>query len=47
MSETFLILRIMKTDTVIHVHRSSCKVHVVLVRIYLNFNFFLRFSKNN
>jgi len=33
-SETFLILRINERDTVIKVHRFSCKVPVILVRFY-------------
>ena len=31
-SETFLILRRINQDIVINVHRSSCKVSVILVR---------------
>jgi hypothetical protein len=31
LSETFLILRNNQRDTVIYVHRSSCKVPVILV----------------
>jgi len=31
-SETVLILRRIDRDTIISVYRSSCKVHVILVR---------------
>ena len=34
-------------EIITNVSRSSCKVPVILVRIYLNFNFLDRFSKNN
>jgi len=33
LSETFLILRRNQRDTIIHVHRSSCEVTVILVRV--------------
>ena len=33
-------------DAIINVHRSSCKVHVILIRCYGNFSFVCRFSKN-
>jgi hypothetical protein len=32
-SETFLFLRKIRRDMIINVHRSSCKVHVILVTI--------------
>jgi hypothetical protein len=32
LSKTFLILRRIQRDIVINVHRSSCKVHVIVVR---------------
>jgi hypothetical protein len=32
-SETFIILRRTQRDTIINVHRSSCKVPVILVRL--------------
>ena len=34
LSETFLILRRIKRDIIIYVHRSSCQVTVILVRFY-------------
>jgi hypothetical protein len=33
LSETFLILRRIQGDIIINVHRSSCKVTVILVRV--------------
>ena len=33
LSETFLTLRRNQRDTIIHVHRSSCEVTVILVRV--------------
>jgi hypothetical protein len=35
LSETFLILRRTERDVIINVHRSSCKVSVILVRLFL------------
>jgi hypothetical protein len=37
--ETFFILRIIQPDIIINVHRSSCKVAVILVRFYWHLNF--------
>ena len=45
--ETFLILRRKERDTIKNVHRSSCKVRVILVRFKWNLNFLNRFWKNN
>jgi hypothetical protein len=41
----FLILRIIQRDTVINVHTSLCKVHVILVRVQWILNFLDRFPK--
>jgi hypothetical protein len=46
LSETFLILRRIQRDIIINIHRSSCKVLIILVRFWWNFNFLNRFSKN-
>jgi len=46
LSETFLILRSILRETVINVHRSSCKVLVILVRVESNLNFLVIFSEN-
>ena len=46
LSETFLMLCRTERDIVISVVGFSCKVHVVLVRFYLNMNFLDTFSKN-
>jgi hypothetical protein len=43
---TFLILRRSERDSIINVHRSSCKVSTILVRCSWNLNFLDRFSKN-
>ena len=47
LSETFLTLRKTEGNSIIHVHRSSCKVPVMLVRFNRNLNFLYRFSKNS
>jgi len=44
-SETFLVLRRIERDMIINVHRSACKVPVILVSIRLNWNFLDVFSK--
>jgi hypothetical protein len=46
LSETFLILRRKKRDTIIYVHRSPCNVAVNLLRVEWNLNFPDRFEKN-
>jgi hypothetical protein len=46
LSETFLILRGIERDIIINVHRSSCKVPVILVSLSRNSNFLDRLSKN-
>jgi Na+/alanine symporter len=43
--EAFLILRIIQQDTITNAHRSSCKVPVIRVGFYLNFNFLDIISK--
>ena len=45
-SETFLILKIIQRDIIIHVHRYSSKLLVILVRFSWILNFLSRFSKN-
>ena len=47
MLQIFLILWRIERDIIIDIeHRSSCKVHVVLVRLHWNLRFLDRFSKN-
>jgi hypothetical protein len=45
-SETFLILRRIKRDIIIHVRRSSCKVLAVFARFQNNLSFRDKFSEN-
>jgi hypothetical protein len=40
--ETFLILRRTEGGIVINVHRYSCKVPVILIRLYCDLNFLVR-----
>jgi len=47
LSQTFLILRAIRRDTVINVHSFSCKIPVILVRCYSNFKLLDRFSKKS
>ena len=42
----FLILRRIQWNTIINIHRHSCKVSVVHVRLYCNLNYLNRFLKN-
>jgi len=44
--EIFLILRRIERDMITHVHRSSCKVRVILTGFWCNLNFLERFRKN-
>ena len=44
--EIFVILEEMNVMLFINVHRSSCKLSVILVRLQSNLNFLDRFSKN-
>jgi len=46
LSEIFLILGRIQEDIIINVHRSSCKVHVILVKFLSNLNFLCRFSRS-
>jgi len=46
LSEIFLILRIMQRDTAIQVHRSLCKVLVILAIFQWKFNFLDKRPKN-
>jgi len=47
LSEIFLILRRIQRDIITNVHRSSCKVPVIFVRLQGNLNFLDIFSKNS
>ena len=42
----FLILERLQRDSITNVHRSSCKVTVILVRVQSNLNFLDIFSNN-
>ena len=44
--KTLLILRRILWEIIVNVHRSSCKLPVILVRFQSNMNFLNRFSKN-
>ena len=44
-SETFLILKRIEEDIIMHVYRSSCKVPIILIMFWQNWNFCGRFSK--
>jgi hypothetical protein len=44
-SETFLIIKRIQLDIIIKVHRSSCKVPVILVRVSWNLNVLDTFCK--
>jgi hypothetical protein len=46
LSETFLILRRIYWDITINVCRFTCKVFVIVTRLYWNFNFLESFPKN-
>jgi hypothetical protein len=46
LSETFLILRITQRDIITNVHRSSCKVPIIIVTYQSKFNLLDRFLKN-
>ena len=44
-SETFVVLKRIRRDSVMNVRRSSCKVPLVFVRVKFNLNFLARFPK--
>jgi len=44
--ETFLTLRNIQRDNIINVHRSSCKIPVILAKLSWNLNFFWQAFKN-
>ena len=46
LSETIFILRTIQLDIVVNMHKSSCKVAVIIVRFERKFCFIDRFSKN-
>jgi hypothetical protein len=46
LSENVVILRRTERDTIISIHRSSCKVPVILVRFYGNVNLIDRVSSS-
>jgi hypothetical protein len=47
LSETFVILRRIKRDTIKNMHKSSCKVPVTMVRFWWNLNFLDGVPKNS
>ena len=47
LSETFFILTTIQRDITINIHRSSCKVPVIIVIFQWNFNFLDGFSKKS
>jgi hypothetical protein len=46
LSQTFLIVTVIKRHIIINVHRYSCKVPVIFFRFWWNLNILGRFSKN-
>ena len=46
MRENFLILKRIRQYIIINVHKSSCKVPVILCQILIKLNFLGSFSKN-
>jgi hypothetical protein len=46
LSEKFLTVRRIQQDTIIKRHLSSCRVTIILIRFYPNFNFLEKFSKH-